>query len=77
MEPYLGKIERLKYEVAQCGLSGTWTHDGQHGRATFTTALRQILNWWPKKGTLQIQGLLQDELRAALTGGRFRAAVVK
>ncbi len=77
MEPFVGTISELRNEITRLGIVGTWALGGQDGRATFTTDLGQILNWWPKKGTIQIQGRFQKELRAALTGGRFRATAAK
>ena len=58
-----GTIEELQAQVKAAGLKGKWEDDGQ-GKHTFRSGDGGVLNWWPSKGTIQIQG--QDKAKAKL-----------
>ncbi len=41
--------------VDKCGIQGNWLEE-QHGKYTFRSQQGGILNYWPKKGSVQLQG---------------------
>jgi predicted nucleotide-binding protein len=51
---FKGTIEQLKEAIESGGLIGTWTEAS--GKHSFRSQDGGILNWWPKNGTLQLQG---------------------
>jgi predicted nucleotide-binding protein len=61
---FKGTQEELIARLQAAGIGGEWFDDGQ-GKVTFRGEDGGILNWWPKKKTLQLQG--QAQARAALT----------
>jgi predicted nucleotide-binding protein len=56
-------IEELQALVKAAGLKGKWEDDGQ-GKHTFRSGDGGVLNWWPSKGTVQLQG--QEKAKAKL-----------
>lgn len=67
MTQFHGELDELKAAVENCGLNGDWlANEGTHSHS-FRGRSGEILNWWPKKGTLQFQGKNQDDFRAALS----------
>lgn len=58
-----GTIEELQVLVKAAGLKGKWEDDGQ-SKHTFRSGDGGVLNWWPSKGTVQLQG--QDKAKAKL-----------
>jgi predicted nucleotide-binding protein len=58
-----GTIEELQALVKAAGIKGKWEDDAQ-GKQTFRSGEGGVLNWWPSKGTIQLQG--QDKARAKL-----------
>lgn len=58
-----GSIEELQTQVKVAGLNGKWSDDGQ-GKHTFRSSDGGVLNWWPSKGTIQVQG--QGKAKAKL-----------
>jgi predicted nucleotide-binding protein len=58
-----GTIEELQARVEAAGIKGKWEEDGQ-GKHTFRSNDGGVLNWWPTKGTLQLQG--QDKAKQRL-----------
>jgi predicted nucleotide-binding protein len=65
-----GTIEELQALVKTAGLKGKWEDDGQ-GKHSFRSSDGGVLNWWPSKRTVQLQG--QDKaklkLEKAIAGG--------
>lgn len=63
---FKGSVEELKGKLVS--MSGEWTEDGT-GKHTFRTLEGAILNFWPKKGTIQFQGKREaiPELEALLS----------
>lgn len=54
-QSFQGSIEELKSLVQQAGLKGDLSDDG-HGKHSFRHPKGGVLNWWPSKGTLHLQG---------------------
>lgn len=50
-----GSVEDLAAKVAEAGVAGDWSDDGQ-GKNSFRSKKGGLLNFWPSKGTLQFQG---------------------
>ena len=48
-----GTLEELKCLMA--GVAGDWSDDS-NGKHTFRTKDSGVMNWWPSKGTVQLQG---------------------
>lgn len=48
-----GSIEELK--VLMASVPGDWSEDG-NGKHTFRTKDGGVMNWWPSKGTINLQG---------------------
>lgn len=65
-----GTLEELQVLLSAAGVSGKWDDDGQ-GKHTFRGGGGGVLNWWPSKGTVQIQGKesAKAKITKALSGG--------
>lgn len=62
-----GSLDRLKDVVVACGLAGEWTERPANGLHCFRAGAGEVLNWWPRTGTLLFQGKRPDVFRASLT----------
>jgi predicted nucleotide-binding protein len=62
-EKFRGTVEELKAAVQAAGIHGTWSDDGQ-GKFAFRSRDGGVLNFWPSRGTLQLQG--NDHAKKAL-----------
>jgi len=62
-----GDIDQLKALVASTGLPGRWTEEAS-GKWCFRGRFGQVLNWWPSKGTIQLQGKNLGLLQEAVVG---------
>ncbi len=62
-----GKIDDLQHRVNCAHICGEWSDDGK-GKHIFRGENSGILNWWPKTGTVQLQGPQEakDKLETAL-----------
>lgn len=69
MKKFHGHPEELMAAVERCNLHGEWQVENKNGveKHTFRAKSGEILNWWPKKGTLQFQGANPDRFRDALS----------
>jgi hypothetical protein len=63
---HFGSIEDLKSVVSGCDVQGRWFWREDHRFHCFRAPTGEALNWWPKTGTLVIQGSPNAELQAAL-----------
>jgi len=72
-----GSLGELQIKVAEAGISGDWTTDGQ-GKHSFKSKKGGILNFWPSKGTLQFQGksVPKEELEAIFSAEKTIGSVV-
>lgn len=63
-----GGIEALMARVAASGIIGEWTEEAGGTKHVFRSRERGVLNYWPKKGTVQFQGKpeAQAPLKAVL-----------
>lgn len=63
-------IEALMARVADSGIIGEWTEEAGGTKHVFRSRERGVLNYWPKKGTVQYQGKpeAQAPLKAVLAG---------
>lgn len=59
-----GEIDELKAHVEQAGRTGEWSGDAS--KWVFRSKSGEIINWWPKTGTLQCQGQRHDQLETDL-----------
>lgn len=50
-----GEESEFKTICANCGIVGTWS-DSNNGGLSFRTKDGAVLTWWPKKGTVLVQG---------------------
>lgn len=80
-DKFHGTLAELQDLVRRAGYDGAWVEVG-NGQHQFKSKDGAVLNWWPKKGTLQFQGptKARDPFRAALepllSGGPKGAAGV-
>jgi predicted nucleotide-binding protein len=58
-----GTIEELKALIKAAGITGKWEDDGL-GKHTFRSGDGGLLNWWPSRGTLNLQG--KDKAKSKL-----------
>ena len=68
---FTGTETEFKEKIDTLGLKGTWS--GDEKKLTFRTAITTvIINWWPKTGTVQLQGKdvdrFKDKIEACLSG---------
>lgn len=70
MDKFTGSVEELKAKLEACGCQGEWC-EIPHGHQ-FRARDGAILNWFPKKGTISLQGdkSAAERLGAALSGTR-------
>src|SRR5258707_7815666 len=70
-----GTIEELQVLVKSAGLKGKWEDDGQ-GKCIFRSNDGGVLNWWPSKGTIQLQGIgnAKSKLEKAIVEGTATTA---
>jgi predicted nucleotide-binding protein len=66
---FKGSVEDLKQKVAEAGIAGDWSEDGQ-GKLCFRSKDDGILNFWPSTRRLQFQGKAEPmtELAAIFSG---------
>jgi predicted nucleotide-binding protein len=50
-----GEPAEFEALISTAAVPGTWSHD-QNGKYEFRTKDGAVLNWWPSRGTIQIQG---------------------
>lgn len=64
---FRGTIEELQSLVRAAGIAGDWDDDGQ-GKRSFRSKDGGVLNWWPLKGTINVQGAAdaRERLEAAI-----------
>ena len=55
MEKFHGKSSELETLVSALGYKGQW-EDDNNGKRVFRSEDGAVLNWWPSRGTLQVQG---------------------
>lgn len=63
-------IDALRARIAASEISGEWSEEGGGTKHIFRSRDRGVLNYWPKKGTVQFQGRpdAQAKLQAAMAG---------
>ncbi len=54
MDKFQGEFSELESLVSELGYRGQWEDD--NGKRVFRSEDKAILNWWPKTGTMQVQG---------------------
>jgi hypothetical protein len=57
---YFGTIELLQVAIAGTGAVGFWAVCDEPRLHTFRSSAGEIVNWWPRTGTLQFQGLVSS-----------------
>lgn len=71
MKNFHGSLDELKALVASCGYSGDWSEKpGAAPQYSFRAKTGEILNWWPSRGTINLQGKNSDTF-----GGKLHTAV--
>ncbi len=65
---FRGTLEELQALVREAGIAGEWNDDGQ-GKHSFRSKDGGVLNWWPLKSTINVQGApdAKGRLEAALS----------
>jgi hypothetical protein len=53
---HFGTLDDLKGAVARCGLAGAWSYRADQRHHVFRSRCGCVLTWWPKTGTLLVQG---------------------
>jgi predicted nucleotide-binding protein len=66
MKQFHGSFEELRTLVEACGLTGEWSEKPENGLHCYRAKTGEILNWWPSKGTVQLQGKDPDGFRDKL-----------
>ena len=64
---FTGDITELAAIVNECRGQGDWSASSNPKKHSFRSKDGEILNWWPDKGTLQVQGKNQDAFKVALS----------
>lgn len=78
MKQFHGTLEELKAAVETCGLAGEWTERAENGgHFCFRAKTGEVFNWWPSRGTVNLQGRNQDAFRDKLTAALGAPAPVK
>jgi predicted nucleotide-binding protein len=67
MTQFHGTLDELKAAVAACKLVGEWSEAAQNGLHSFRAKTGEVLNWWPRRGTMQFQGKNQDAFKCLLS----------
>jgi predicted nucleotide-binding protein len=77
MTQFHGSLDALRAAVAGCNFVGEWSETPQNGLHSFRAKTGEVLNWWPRKGTVQFQGKNQEEFKGLLATalGTPRASV--
>ena len=65
---HFGSHDELKAIVRACGVRGKWTKNPERNQFRFDGQGGEILNWWPHRGTVQIQGAHVEALKRRLSG---------
>ena len=52
-----GTLSELKTAVTDCKLEGEWSYRDQNRLYVFHAKSGEIVNWWPRSGTVNVQGV--------------------
>jgi hypothetical protein len=52
---FYGSVEELQALVQSCGVAGRWDFREDHRFFAFRGRSGEVLNWWPKTGTVVVQ----------------------
>jgi hypothetical protein len=63
---FYGSVEDLQALVQHCDVSGRWDFREDHRFYAFRAGSGEALNWWPKTGTVLVQGRPNEEFRSRL-----------
>lgn len=66
MSQFFGDIEQLQQIVETAGYVGQWEHKESNNCHSFKARTREVLNWWPSKGTIQFQGKNAETMKAKI-----------
>jgi hypothetical protein len=61
-----GTLSVLKAAVADCGLAGAWSYREQNRYYVFYAESGEVVNWWPRTGTVNMQGVANVAMMARL-----------
>lgn len=66
MVKFSGNLDKYKAMIEQLGGPGEWSTNGN--AHVFRTVSGAIVNWWPKTGTINVQGkdTVKNAMRAAI-----------
>ena len=62
-----GELDELKARVESCGLQGVWRYEDEAAKHSFRANTGEILNWWPKTGTINYQGQNKESFASAIS----------
>jgi predicted nucleotide-binding protein len=68
-----GTIEELQALIKAAGIKGKWEDDGL-GKHTFRSGEGGVLNWWPSRGTINLQG--QDKSKSRIEKAIAESAII-
>lgn len=63
---FRGSVEDIKEIVAACGLEGRWGWRADHRFYAFRATSGETLAWWPRAGSLLVEGRLADRFKQKL-----------
>lgn len=61
-----GELSDLRARIDQLGLQGEWHENPKAGSHAFRARSGEVLNWWPRTGTLQFQGKDAESFQEAV-----------
>ena len=64
---FIGPSEEFKQRIESLGVKGKWVAGDGSKECFRAEVLKLIVNWWPKKGTVQIQGKDADSYITKIT----------
>jgi predicted nucleotide-binding protein len=67
MTRFNGTLGELEAAVAACKLTGDWCENNKNAFHSFRADTGEILNWWPRTGTVQFQGKHQEDFKEFLS----------
>jgi predicted nucleotide-binding protein len=70
MKQFHGTLDQLRDTVQATGIVGEWSEVPANGPHCFKAKTGEVLNWWPNKGTVQLQGKNQEEFRRRLASAQ-------
>lgn len=75
---FVGDKDAFRQRVHSLGIAGKWAASDESKECFRADVLKVIINWWPKTGTVQVQGkdsdAYKEKIQAVLEGDSFVAS---